>query len=203
MVGLRICISRYCECIRPRVGSHRLAFTTYATGLGPSCSHHPQISSPAPSPASTKTGGHFIGMAMGMSMTSDPQHHSMGGSMNGMSYSHGLFDCVHHTLHRPNSIQMKSRWSRPEAKTRTDDVHSWPTGRAGIFVRQDPLSGHLHARRSGPENQFAGISCPGLVQEPPGQMSPAAETATATTQQCRRWRKQKRRKADTQTSSGG
>ena len=100
MVG--IYISTYCECIRPRVGSHRLAFTTYATGLGPSCSHHPQISSPAPSPASTKTGGHFIGMAMGMSMTSDPQHHSMGGSMNGMSYSHGLFDCIYHTLHRPN-----------------------------------------------------------------------------------------------------
>lgn len=35
------------------------------------------------------SGSYFAaGMAMGMSMTSDPQHHPMG-SMNGLSYSHG------------------------------------------------------------------------------------------------------------------
>lgn len=96
------------SCKKNNFTTSRLAFTNYG-GLGPSCSSHYTQISQAPNnnsvgPAAnnsattaTKTSaghqtangsGYFVGMAMGMSMASDAQHHSMSG-MNGLSYSHG------------------------------------------------------------------------------------------------------------------
>lgn len=94
----------------------RLAFSSYGGVLldGPSCSQQaqicpaPQLQQPANKPLVpsgiqqhnnnnsgssssnpiNNSGSYFVGMAMGMSMASDPQHHPMG-SMNGLSYSHG------------------------------------------------------------------------------------------------------------------
>lgn len=48
-----------------------------------------------------------------------------------------------------------------EAETREDYFYARPVRRFGGAVRQNSVSGHIHARRGGAENQPAGVASPG------------------------------------------
>lgn len=48
-----------------------------------------------------------------------------------------------------------------EAETREDYFYARPVRRFGGAVRQNSVSGHIHARRGGAENQPAGVPSPG------------------------------------------
>lgn len=53
-----------------------------------------------------------------------------------------------------------------EAETREDYFYARPVGRSGGVIRQNSVSGHIHARRGGAENQPAGVSRPGESKTP-------------------------------------
>jgi len=53
-------------------------------------------------------------------------------------------------------IVLRSRQPK-ETTARTHDVYPYAAGRVGNAVCQDAVSGHIHARRGGTEDQFARV----------------------------------------------
>lgn len=53
-----------------------------------------------------------------------------------------------------------------EAETGEDYFYARPVRRFGGAVRQNSVSGHIHARRGGAENQPAGVASPGESKTP-------------------------------------
>ena len=63
-----------------------------------------------------------------------------------------------HGLHRRPVLV---RTSQQEAEEREDNLHQGPAGRAGVFVPEDEVSGHLYAGGGRSQNKFTRISCAG------------------------------------------
>lgn len=60
-----------------------------------------------------------------------------------------------------NSFFLMCSWKPEEAATRANHVHPDAIRRARNVVRQNPIPGHIHARRGGPEDQPARVQSAG------------------------------------------